>query len=228
MAELNLNKTKLSLEEGESEVLTVTTDASTFTAIGDDKIEVTPDVSKKTITVKAVKEGNSTLTVEAEKEGEDKKTVSCSITITKKVEQKPATPTTPGTKNDENLPNFRKTEKFGRKNLPTEEEAMKDYLKKVESYTNGSNLKLNSMLRVTVVDKVATGTYTKSLFCKEIISLIIDNKIGNVKFINDARATSFIALVRDLTEKEYGSVINDVAKCKIIRYVADGHGFDID
>lgn len=230
MTELSLNKQTLALKVGESEKLTVTTNAAAFAATGDDKIKVTPDIAKKTINVEAVKEGNSTLTVKAKNGDDAEKTVTCTVAITAKVVPPPPSKpegSTPSKNNNENLPNFRTCEKFGRKNLPSEEEAMKDYLNKVQSYTNGSNIKLNTMLKVTVVDKVATGTYTKSLFCKEIISLIIDNKIGNVKFINDARATSFIAFVRDLTQKDYGSVINDAAKCKIIRYVADGHGIEI-
>ena len=131
------------------------------------------------------------------------------------------------TNNNENLPNFRITEKFGAKNLKSEEDAMIDYLSKVKDLTNSSNLKLNSMVKVTVVDKVATGTYTKSLFCKEIIAYVVNNKIGNVKFINKSRATSFIALVRDLTQKDYGAVITNATKCKIIKYVIDGNGLDI-
>lgn len=129
--------------------------------------------------------------------------------------------------NSENLPNFKTCEKFGAKNLKSEEEAMIDYLSKVKDLTNDSNLKLNTIVKVTVVDRVATGTYTKSLFCKEIIAFVINNKIGNIKFTNNSRATSFIALVRDLTKKDYGATITNAIKCKIIKYVIDGNGLDI-
>lgn len=225
MTQLSLSKQTVDLKVNETSVVNVTTDAASFTANGDDKIQVTPDVAKKTITVKAIAVGTSTLTVEAQKEGDEKNTATCTFNITKEAE-KPNPPVTPSTTVD-TLPNFRKTEKFGWKNLPSKENAMKEYLEKVKDFTNSSNLKLNSMLKVTVVDKIATGTYTKSLFCKEIITLVINDRIANIKFINQARAKSFIALVRDLKESEYGSNINDEIKYKIIKYVVDGQGLDI-
>ena len=115
-----------------------------------------------------------------------------------------------------------------KKDFKNVNEAIEAYLKRVNDLKNESNLTLNTSVRVTCVDKISTGTFTKNLTCKELITEMIRRKIGNTKFINDARAKSFIALVRDLDAGTYGSNITLNHKNMIITYVIKGQGLDIN
>ena len=205
--EFEITPSGLTVEENKTVNFDITGDIDSF------RTEVLTSeiisISDKTIT--GLKAGEGRFKVICTKSEFDETEKEATINVTAAVPVPPPTPLNPNVNVGVQNPG-----------LLSKDESVKRFIGLTSEWTNTSNLTLTTMVRVTCIDKIHTGTFTKSLTCKQLIMEMIRRKIGNVKFSNEARAKSFIALLREQTKESFGSTITDLQKGMIIKYVIDG------
>lgn len=204
--EFEITPSSLTVEENKTVNFDITGDIDSFRT----EVLTSEIISIDDKTITGLKAGEGRFKVICEKSGFDETEKEATITVSA-ASVSPSTPPNPDVNVGVQNPG-----------LLSKDESVKRFIGLTSEWTNTSNLTLNTMVRVTCIDKIHTGTFTKSLTCKQLIMEMIRRKIGNVKFSNEARAKSFIALLREQTKESFGTTITDLQKGMIIKYVIDG------
>lgn len=215
---LNVSPESISMKEGDTQTLNITTNAPNFSYEIDDPNAATLEKAENALNVKALKMSNSTITIKAKK-GEAAEVIKkVSVVISSKN-------SLVSTLNEKEKEYLEKSK--GVKYIPTVEDANKEFLEKIQKYTNSVGLKMNQTLKVSCVNRTTRSQYTKNYPFNTLLKEMAGNKIGAVRFVNDERATSAIAFIRDLTKETYGSELTLTQKIRMIRAIMDGHNIKL-
>lgn len=203
---LEADKETVSVKVGETVSVTMTTTANTITAKAD-KERIKAEVSGKTITISGISECSGFVTVEAQAADSEKATKQIAVTILPKETVAPSTNDTAGINK-----------------IPKQSEVSKAFVANFTGYTNSANLTLSRVVKVTCWDCTLSGRFVKNYVFKQLITDMIREKVGQVKFHNEAYAKSAIKMIADLTKADYGIEVTDIQKDRLIRKVLNGNG----
>lgn len=202
---LEADKETVSVKVGETVSVTMTTTANTITATPD-KERIKAVVSDKTVTISGTSECSGFVTVEAQAADSEKASKQIAVTILPKDTVAPT------------------TDSAGINKIPKQSDVSKAFVANFTGYTNSANLTLSRVVKVTCWDCTLSGRFVKNYVFKQLITDMIREKVGQVKFHNEAYAKSAIKMVADLTKADYGIEVTDIQKDRLIRKILNGNG----
>lgn len=217
LTSLSLSKESSEVKVDATDTITVTTDADSVTASADNE-NVQVSVEGKVVTLRGQTFGRSVVTIRAQAAGKTEVTKQVNVTILNKDSLAPDKTT--------DAEEYYK-QSAGTVYIPSQESEAEKWLEAVASFENTSSLTLEQTVKVSAWNKIAFGNFEKSYRLKVLIKEMASNKVGRVRFINDARAKSAIALIRDLTKEQYGSELSKIQKVRIIRNILDAHNIKV-